>query len=68
MRKKSNDAAGIRHECKAVGEAREQQILWAESSLIRKHGILVHHGTARSTIDAAEFINRQRNFRIRRWT
>ena len=68
MRKKFNDAAGIGHDCKAVGEARERQIEGAESSLIRKRGILVHHGTARSTIDAAEFINRQRNFRIRRWT
>ena len=64
MRKKFNDAAGIGHEFEAAGEARNPQIDGAESSLIRKHGILVHHGVARSTIDIADFINHQRKMRF----
>ena len=64
MRKKFNDAAGIGQEFKAEGEAIKQQNEGAESSLIRKHGILVHHGVARSAVDVTDFINRQRNLRI----
>ena len=35
----------------------------ADSSIIRKYGIPVHHGTTRSTLDVVEFIRAQRDAR-----
>ena len=58
MRKKFNQAAGTRQEFKADGGAGKQQNKRAGPPLIRKHGILVHHGIARSTIDVGDFIHR----------
>ena len=64
MRKKFDDAVGIGQEFKAAGNAKNRQNEGDESSLIRKHGILVHHGVSRSAIDVGDFIGQQRNSQI----
>lgn len=64
MRKKFDDAADTRQEFKAAGDAKNQKDEEAESSLIRKQGILVHHGIGRSPVDVGEFIKRQRGSRL----
>ena len=68
MRKKFDDVAGAGQEFTAHGTEGKQRIEGAESSLTRKHGILVHHGIARSTIDVGDFIHRQRKLRGSRCT
>ena len=35
----------------------------AEPTLVRKQGILVHHGAARATLDAGECVRAERNAR-----
>lgn len=64
MRKKFNDADGTEQEFTAAGEARTHQDEKAESSLIRKQGILVHHDISRSTIHVEDFMCRHRSLRF----
>ena len=64
MRKKFDDAADTRQEFKTAGEAKNPQDVKAQSALIRKHGILVHHGIGRSPVDVEDFIKRQRGLHL----
>ena len=65
LRDQFNLAAGTELEIEAVGDGLKLRKAGAEPSLIRKHGILVHHGSTRAAIDIAEFIWAERNVRIR---
>lgn len=40
----------------------------AEPALVRKEGILVHHGTSRTALDVGEFVRAERNARHARIT
>ena len=68
LRDQFNLAAGTELEIQAVGDGLKLRKAGAEPSLIRKHGILVHHGSARATVDIGEFIRAERNVRIRHAT
>ncbi len=63
LRDQFNLAAGTELEIEAVGHGLKLRKAGAESSLMRKHGILVHHGSARAAIDIGEFIRAERNVR-----
>ena len=68
MREQFNLAAGTELEIEAVGDGLRLRKAGVEPALIRKHGILVHHGSARAAIDVGEFIRAERNVRIRHTT
>ena len=68
FRDRFNLVAGTELEIKAVGDGLKLQRIGAETSLVRKHGILVHHGSARAALDVGEFIRAEREARIRRLT
>ena len=68
LRDRFNLTAGTELEIKAVGDSLKLRRIDAETSLVRKHGILVHHGSTRATIDVSEFIRGERDARIRRTT
>ena len=65
LRDQFNLAAGTELEIEAVGDGLRLRKTGVEPSLIRKHGILVHHGSARAAIDIGEFIRAERNVRLR---
>ena len=50
----------------AAGDCLQLRRVDAEPGLVRKKGILVHHGGARPDLDAAAFIRAERNARSRR--
>ena len=66
LRDRFNLTAGTKLEIKAAGDGLKLRRIGAEASLIRKDGILVHHGSARVTIDVGEFIRAEREARARR--
>lgn len=68
LRERFNLTAGTELEIRAVGDGLELRRMDAETSLVRKHGILVHHGSARTALDVGEFIRAEREARIRRLT
>lgn len=68
LRDRFNLSAGTELEIKAVGDGLKLRRISDEASLVRKHGILVHHGSARAAIDIGEFIRAEREARIRRVT
>ena len=68
LRDRFNLTAGTELEIKAVGDGLTLRRMGAETSLVRKHGILVHHGGARAALDVGEFIRAEREARIRRLT
>ena len=68
LRDQFNLAAGTELEIEAVGDGLKLRKAGAEPSLIRKHRILVHHGSARTAIDIGEFLRAERNVRIRHAT
>ena len=68
LRDRFNLTAGTELEIKAVGDGLKLRRIDAETSSVRKHGILVHHGGTRATIDASELIRAERDARIRRMT
>ena len=41
---------------------------YTEPALVRKEGILVHHGTSRTALDVGEFVRAERNSRHARIT
>ena len=55
-------------EIEAVGDSLKLRKVGSETSLVRKHGILVHHGSARVNIDIGAFIRAEREVRFRRMT
>ena len=66
LRDQFNLTAGTELEIEAVGDGLKLRKVGTEPSLVRKHGILVHHGSARVSIDIGEFIRAERNVRIQR--
>ena len=65
LREQFNLAAGTELEITAVGDGLKLRKVGTEPSLIRKQGILVHHGSTRVAIDIGEFIRAERNVRAR---
>ena len=55
-------------EIEATADGLRLRKLGTEPSLIRKKGILVHHGSVPVSLDVAEFIRAERTARIRRTT
>ena len=68
LRDRFNLTAGTKLEIKAAGDGLTLRRMGADTSLVRKHGILVHHGDARAALDVGEFIRAEREARIRRLT
>lgn len=68
LRDRFNLTAGTELEMRAVGDGLQLRRMDAESSLVRKHGILVHRGSARAALDVGELIRAEREARIRRLT
>ena len=58
--------AGTELEIEATAEGLTLRKVGGAPSLIRKKGLLVHHGAARTTMDVAEFIRAKRETRSRR--
>lgn len=65
LRDRFNLTAGSELEIKAAGDGLKLRRVGTEASLVRKDGILVHHGSARVTIDVGEFIRAEREARAR---
>ena len=55
-------------EIEAVGDGLKLRRIGFETSLVRKHGILVHHGSTRVNIDIGEFVRAECGARSRRMT
>ena len=68
LRDRFNLTAGTELEIKAAGDGLTLRRMGAETSLVRKHGVLVHHGGARAALDVGEFIRAEREARIRHLT
>ena len=66
LRERFNLVAGTELEIEASGECLRLRKVGAGPALVRKKGILVHHGGARATLDAAAFIRAERASRSRR--
>lgn len=64
LRDQFNLAAGTEIEVEAVGDGLRLRKAGAEPSLIRKRGVLVHHGSSRVNIDIGEFVRAERNVHI----
>ena len=58
-----NLGAGTALEIEAAADGLTLRRAGVETSLVRKDGILVHHGGAPSAIDVAEFIRAERHVR-----
>ena len=63
LREQFNLTPGCELEIEAVGDGITLRRAYAEPTLIRKHGILVHHGTTRTSLDIGEFVRAARNAR-----
>lgn len=66
LRDRFNLVAGTELEIEATSNGLRLSKIGAAPSLVRKKGILVHHGTARTTLDITEFIRAERDARSRR--
>ncbi len=66
LREHFNLVAGTKLEIEAAGEGLLLRKVNTGDALIRKHGILVHHGTGRASVDVAAFIRAERDVRSRR--
>ena len=66
LRERFNLVAGTALEIEASGEYLKLRKVGAEPALVRKKGILVHHGGVRVTLDIAAFIRAERESRSRR--
>ena len=66
LRERFNLVAGTELEIEASGECLQLRKVGAEPALVRKKGILVHHGGARVDLDVAKFIRAERESRSRR--
>ena len=65
FRDRFNLVPGTELEIDASGDGVTLRKVGAEPSLIRKKGILVHHGGARVAVDIVEFIRAEREARSR---
>ena len=66
LRERFNLVAGTELEIEASGECLWLRKVGAEPALVRKKGILVHHGGDRVDVDVAAFIRAERESRSRR--
>ena len=66
LRERFNLVAGTELEIETTGECLQLRKAGAGTALVRKKGILVHHGDARAAIDVAAFIRSERDTRSRR--
>ncbi len=66
LRERFNLVAGTELEIEASGECLQLRKVGAEPALVRKKGILVHHGGTRVDLDVAAFIRAERESRSRR--
>ena len=66
LRERFNLAAGTELEIEASGECLQIRKVGAEPALVRRKGILVHHGGDRVALDVAAFIRAERESRSRR--
>lgn len=55
--------AGTQLEIEATAEGLTLRKIGTAPSLVRKQGLLVHHGDPQATLDAAEFIRAERDRR-----
>ncbi len=63
LRERFNLVAGAQLEIEATAEGLTLRKVGAAPSLVRKEGLLVHHGDAQATLDTAEFIRAERDRR-----
>ena len=63
LREQFNLTPGCELEISAGSDGLTLRRAGQESALIRKHGILVHHGLERTSIDIGEFVRREREVR-----
>ena len=66
LRERFNLVAGTELEIEAGADRLQLRRVDAEPALVRKKGILVHHGGARTDLDVAAFIRGERDSRSRR--
>ena len=63
LREQFNLTPGCDLEIEALGDGIRIRRTDAEPALVRKQGILVHHGTTRTALDIGEFVRAERNAR-----
>ena len=66
LRERFNLVAGTELEIEVHGECLQLRRVAAEPALVRKKGILVHHGGVRVNLDVAAFIRTERESKSRR--
>ena len=66
LRERFSLVAGAELEMVAAGDCLQLRRVDAEPALVRKKGILVHHGGAPTDLDIAAFIRAERDARSRR--
>ena len=66
LRDRFNLVAGTKLEVEATANGLRLRKIGVAPSLVRKKGILVHHGAARTPLDITEFIRAERDARSRR--
>ena len=66
LRERFNRVAGTELEIEAGGDCLQLRRVDAGLALVRKKGILVHHGGARTDLHVAAFIRAERDSRSRR--
>ena len=66
FRDRFNLVAGTELEIEATANGVRLRKIGNAPALVRKKGVLVHHGTARTTLDITEFIRAERDARGRR--
>ena len=65
LRERFNLVAGTELEIETSGECLQLRRVEGGTALVRKKGILVHHGDARTAVDVAAFIRSERDARSR---
>ena len=63
LREQFNLTPGCELEIEAAGDGITLRRADAEPTLIRKRGILVHHGTTKTSLDLGDFVRAERNAR-----
>ena len=63
LREQFNLMPGCELEIEAIADGITLRRADAEPTLVRKQGILVHHGTTRSPLDVGDFVRSERDAR-----
>ena len=66
LRDQFNLTPGCELEIEAAADGMTLRRVDAEPALVRKEGVLVHHGATRTTVDIGDFIRAERNARLAR--